>query len=161
MGVHEKTMKEHLTNFTMVRHGNKHKMQMHIRKTNKQQQQQQRTNHTNLFSKTFHSDSKHAKNQCNSQLLRKHNYITCIKIDMQSSNRNTQAETVQRELCQFQWFLLLFFVLFFQVEAVRNVWKIMDDHTQTNLLLFYFSFCFGFAVTATIVIISIIPKLHN
>ena len=81
---------------------------------------------------------------------------------MQSSNRNTQAETVQRELCQFQWFLLLlFFVLFFQVEAVRNVWKIMDDQTQTNLLLFYFSFCFGFAVTATIVIISIIPKLHN
>ena len=35
MGVHETSMKEHLINFTMVRHGNKNKMQMHTTKRNK------------------------------------------------------------------------------------------------------------------------------
>ena len=35
MGVHETSVKEHLTNFTMVRHSNKHKMQMRKTKRNK------------------------------------------------------------------------------------------------------------------------------
>ena len=33
VGVHEASMKEHLTNFAMVRHGSKHKMQMHTTTT--------------------------------------------------------------------------------------------------------------------------------
>ena len=39
MGVHDTSMKDHLTNFKMIRHGNKQKMQMHTTKRNEQQQQ--------------------------------------------------------------------------------------------------------------------------
>ena len=47
MGVHETSMKEHLTNFTVIRRGNKRNMEMHTTKRNKQKQQ----NHTHFRNK--------------------------------------------------------------------------------------------------------------